>query len=410
MLLLFASNKRLRYKQDVLDATAYPAGHVIRWRYRERDVDRKIAGNLRGGDERSEEPRGRYGPVLLLYTEPDKALGGSEFSYFAVRYGSMLRIKRSSDKFYFWISLAGYPAMPLANPDSDESACNRIRRLPTRPILRTQCGTGFVGGVKRAARPEPFGPFVVWYDDESSEARLLLTPSWRTDKQEDWEATVNGLSQSTAFSKSVFFRVPALEERSVGLGCSKLWHRVVSSNDSEQTVYRVRSTHMTRLSCRTHHPRPDGAKSVPVIQVETTGVALAGASPRSIPVDSTYNEWDVGLVVNRVLDRATGAVRIAAGGCSTATPPLHAPDITLPCMIVVPFGTKLLIFALFFLGGVLLSMTAADCDAAIKCFRTGEMADRLASIVCCVAKVSGGLLVSYGAMVAFQRLPIRAPS
>ena len=167
---------------------------------------------------------------------------------------------------------------------------------------------------------------------------------------------------------------------------------------------------MTRLLCRTHHPRPGGAKSVPVIQVETTGVALAGVSPRSIPVDSTYNEWDVGLVVNRVLDRATGAVRIAAGGVSTATPPLHAPDITLPCMIVVPFGTKLLIFALFFLGGVLLSMTAADCDAAIKCFRTGEMSDRLASIVCCVAKVSGGLLVSYGAMVAFQRLPIRASS
>src|SRR5437868_6617293 len=109
MFVLFSSNASILYLQDVLDALAYPFGHLIRFRYHKSYVDPSILAWKAQRDGSLKIPRAAQRNALIVYAEPEAGQERPDFSFYPLRYSELCSVRRIGSAIYVAMKLLGYP-------------------------------------------------------------------------------------------------------------------------------------------------------------------------------------------------------------------------------------------------------------------------------------------------------------
>jgi hypothetical protein len=186
-LILFSSNIRPRYEQDILDVVAAPRGHVFRFRYETKYVPDHLVQQWSGVATRE---------VLVVYSIQQPAQYHDP-AYVPIRLGEVVRTSRDGSMLTIEFALADY--RPLRKPEAESERGDGVRAF-TKSLCDRLASVGHPGAEngKRMSVSEGVLP-----------TELLPPPS---DPAADFETLVEYLAGTIAFAGSYFWRVVAIRE------------------------------------------------------------------------------------------------------------------------------------------------------------------------------------------------------
>ncbi len=131
--LIFDTCTRPPYYQDLHNILAGPAGHVLRYEYKEKYLTPEVRATLAAA-------RALPKAVLLAYVQHREFTRGSNVAFtlptfpeglwLATRFGEMVNVVREADRYFFDLSLGGYPENEHA-ADLFAAAFERANTPPT---------------------------------------------------------------------------------------------------------------------------------------------------------------------------------------------------------------------------------------------------------------------------------------
>lgn len=423
MFLLFTSDASMRYQQDALDATAYPTGHVIRFRYHESHVDPSILKWKVRSSGFANVPCCESRDALLIYAECHESSGARDFAFRPLRFARVVSVCRIGSAIYVVMRLSGYPVYNRDKTGAVRCAGqfqNAIASIPFRPIPPIHEDKGLAWYDAGELRPYEKGTggkpgvFCLRLPKRHSAIADLIPPSG-TDDQQAWEGVVEALGATRAFAASTFYRVAEIcqPRTSTWCGLRNPTAPIKARLDLPEPEYHVLPGHYSLLSCRMLRPKSSTQQVGRAVAFEVSGDALNGPWPKSLAVDSRYNEQQVILSSKRVLDRSVAVLTIVVP--SADCQPSQVVGLRLAFLFSVSLPKRILwsIFICFLIGPVMLSLGPDSWDRIFDFFPV-NVATTLkgppgwASLCAAVSKLVGGFIVGLGAFIGFRRLPLRS--
>lgn len=424
MFLLFTSDASIRYKQDAIDATAYPAGHVIRFRYHETHVDPSILAWKARTSGEIYFPRSASRDALLVFAERRDNDGTRDFVFRPVRYAKLISIRRIGSAIYLAIRLSGYPcydrekAGNLRNPDQFQIT---IASIPFRPIAPIQDDKGLAWYEPGELRPYEKGTggkpglfFLVVPKGHGAE-RLLSPKANPIDEQTGWEGVVESLGATSTFAACCFFRIAEIHQQRdfAWFGLAPKTIAVLGHLELPEPQYRVLPGFHAFLSCRVMRPRSSNQQQDRTIQLSISGDALTGPWPTTFAVDSRYNEQQITVATKRVLDHSAAVLTIVVPSTENPPPQVVGPQLAFLFSVIVPTRILLLIFSCFLVGPIVLSLGPDSWEKILNLLPVAwatalKGPTGVASEFAAGSKLIGAFITGYGAYVGFRRLPLRS--
>ena len=376
MIYLFCSASTLLYKRDALRSIAYPAGHIFRYRYLRKYVDRKVLDSLHQYEGAT---------ALLVYADTLERDGARDFSFYPLRKVNLLRLSSAAGAVYVDFRFGEF-----VNYGSDskkrDSWDEFLKRMPGRPW---------------PPKSTHQGSFLLDVDDE---AQITTGDANQTDC---WGYLVNQLDLSRDLSKSTFCLVQGFYYASQDrYGCyseTKL-DAIDNTYDSIYPIPMGESVVLKLLLWRPtyDYDNPDSARK---LSIKVGADAFASMSKNEVCSESRYDEDRTVLVCKRVFDNVLSFVSIEEPGDVGA----RSPHLTLLTKVRVPTWVIAGVVLLVGTGTFLLALDA-EFFAFVATFLDGPWRSYLneyGKVLATLTKLAGAVAIAVSTYLAFKRLPIK---
>lgn len=311
LLLLFTSNSAAKYIRDALAAAAYPAGHVLRFRYDKRYVRRELLVN-----DANALPAKWAMIVYAEASDPQK-----EFDFTPIRMCTVARVEQAGSAVFIDVVLGDYPTLAGDSAFTDFQAWVKHpgQQYPL-PRLLDGKGLGWhEAGESRVVQSYSPGDWAGNYFDARAHS-LPSTVAPRTDRL-GWEAVVDALSK-TSLGQCPFFRVDGLAWRRKRLR-NFVDERVTPKQRWPEIDYRLPAGQHIVIRIDTYHP----AASKPfVLRVSSKGEGIAGIAPETISIDSRYDACRILVATKRVLEDVLSPLEVSASWPDDGEPNVSVPN------------------------------------------------------------------------------------
>jgi len=269
-LVLFSSNIRPQYEQDVIDVLAAPDGQLQRFRYAERYVDQTIRNAWANDTLKIEE-----GVEILVVYSIQQPSGYHKPAYVPIRFGSIIRTEKEGSIFLIQFRLDRYA--PLDRPSGNDYGA-QVR------AFTEQLDSGLRGRSPSGAAPEDrFSAVKGEYPKELLSGAL--------ESQSAFEVITEYLHRTVSFYSSFFWRVSRITGPTA--------KDVVDA--FEPGIWRLKSEYSYEL--RIAQYQPESSQSVGTFVVLTDPSLLQVVGSSSFSISSTYDELPIRLRVPLLPDQ-----------------------------------------------------------------------------------------------------------
>jgi len=318
--LLFSSNQRPQYEQDIIDVLAAPTGSPYTFRYMDRYIEDRVAA--------APPPPGSR--ALVVFSIQQKARYHDP-AYIPIRFGTV----RSST----WYG--GFLVIDFILGDACCAPITKDRRSPRseREAAVRAAVVDFTGFVH--------GGFASPRDDKAKSLSLGVLPSERVrsgDGPEIFQDITEMLQKTTSFVTTRFLRFEKMTDRGTGevIPCDESGHTVEAGK-----IYDLRFQQW----------QPREIVSVERFQVNVDGQNIKLVGPNTIEIGSMYDTVSLPVVAttSSTMERRYSLVAVEP---IDPTPGVSGPRIKIPIIVTPPPGTKAAVTAASCAGAILLGLPA----------------------------------------------------
>jgi hypothetical protein len=264
-LVLFSSNIRPQYEQDVIDVLAAPKGQIFRFRYSERIVDDSIREKWAQNNLKDEDSE-----LLVVYSiqQPERY---HKPAYIPVRRANILRTERQGSIYVVQFELGAYASLPLGRDFGAEVQA-----------YTSALDSKLNGSPAADDEPKRFSAALGTASD--------IVPNNLQGDQRCFEATTEYLRRTVSFSSTYFWRVSSIEGPTAGkvvlANPPGVW-RLISERSYEVRVTQFQSQAMAGIGS---------------FDVDTDTSLLQVVGDTSFSIASKYDEIPIYLRVPLLSD------------------------------------------------------------------------------------------------------------
>lgn len=385
MIYLFCSAATALYKQDALDCTCYPEGHLFRFRYSKSYVDPQIW-------EETKKFENKDGIMVFIDTVgPD---GKKDFDFYPVRKITTIRFHKEGSAIYIDFKFGPFINYGPQNDDRLKIAWDQFfKNLPNRPWPPPE----------RSGRNEQ-RYFIL------SNAKDQKGPDFPTSgsvPNEPWENVIQRLDKTEGLGGSTFFQVLGFYEiKKTLLNIVPPYQEVPirPMDNSYDSIYPLPMGKSVVLKFLLSRPSYD-PKDQRNLELKASGDSFVGLSKEIVHSNSRYNEERIILVCRRVFDSVLSAVSIKQ---KNEPEGIQSPKPFLLTKIKVPRRIVGVVVGGVVFSALLLSFDPNSIERLGQLLPThADFLKQNAGFLSGLCKAFAVALVGISGYLAFRRLPLK---